>query len=111
MEPASRDPLVKVLAVPMPLKWVDVGSWNAFAKTCPHDENGNALGATRHLLQNTKRTLVASSDPKHLITVLVCEDLIIVHTPDATLVCRSDQAENIKELHKLVGERFGESLV
>jgi mannose-1-phosphate guanylyltransferase len=26
MERASRDPQVKVLAVPMPLKWVDVGS-------------------------------------------------------------------------------------
>lgn len=111
MEPASRDPLVKVLAVPMPLKWMDVGSWNAFAETCPHDENGNALGATRHLLQNTKRTLVASTDPKHLIATLGCEDLIIVHTPDATLVCRADQAENIKEVHRLAGEKFGKYIL
>lgn len=99
MERASRDPQVKVLAVPMPLKWVDVGSWNALAETCPHDEHGNALGAARHLLQHTKRTLVASSDPQHLIATLGCEDLIIVHTPEATLVCRADQAENIKEVH------------
>jgi len=111
MEPAARDPLVKVLAVPMPLKWVDVGSWNAFAETCPHDENGNALGATRHLLHHTKRTLVASSDPKHLIATLGCEDLIIVHTPDATLVCRADQAENIKELHQLVGQKHGHAIL
>jgi mannose-1-phosphate guanylyltransferase len=111
MEPASRDPLVKVLAVPMPLKWVDVGSWNAFAETCPHDENENALGATRNLLQNTKRTLVASSDPQHLIATLGCEDLIIVHTPDATLVCRADQAEAIKELHRLAGEKFGKEIL
>ncbi len=111
MEPASRDPLVKVLAVPMPLKWVDVGSWNAFSETCPHDENGNALGAARHLLQNTKRTLVASSDPKHLIATLGCEDLIIVHTPDATLVCRANQAENIKDVHRLVGEKFGKNIL
>jgi mannose-1-phosphate guanylyltransferase len=111
MEPASRDPLVKVLAVPMPLNWVDVGSWNAFAETCPHDENGNALGAARHLLQHTKRTLVASSDSKHLIATLGCEDLIIVHTPDATLVCRADQAENIKELHKLVGQKYGNAIL
>jgi len=111
MERASRDPQVKVLAVPMPLKWVDVGSWNAFAETCPHDENGNALGAARHLLQHTKRTLVASSDSKHLIATLGCEDLIIVHTPDATLVCRADQAENIKELHKLVGQKYGNAIL
>jgi mannose-1-phosphate guanylyltransferase len=111
MERASHDPLVKVLAVPMPLKWLDVGSWNAFAETCPHDENGNALGAARHLLHRTSRTLVASSDPQHLIATLGCEDLIIVHTPDATLVCRADQAENIKELHKLVAQKDGEAAI
>ena len=111
MERASRDPQVKVLAVPMPLKWVDVGSWNAFAETCPHDENGNALGAVRHLLHRTSRTLVASSDPQHLIATLGCEDLIIVHSSDATLVCRADQAENIKEVHQLVGEKFGKDIL
>jgi mannose-1-phosphate guanylyltransferase len=111
MERASRDPQVKVLAVPMPLKWLDVGSWNAFAETCPHDECGNALGASRHLLHRTSRTLAASSDPQHLIAALGCEDLIIIHTPEATLVCRADQAENIKELHKLVGEKYGNELL
>jgi len=111
MEPASRDPKVTVLAVPMALKWVDVGSWNAYAETCPQDENQNALGAARHLLHRTKRTLVASGDPKHLIATLGCEDLIIVHTPDATLVCRSDQAESIKELHHLVGRKYGDKMI
>jgi mannose-1-phosphate guanylyltransferase len=111
MEPASRDPQVRVLAVPMPLKWVDVGSWNAFAETCPHDEQGNALGGGRPLLLRSSRTLVASSDPDHLIAALGCEDLIIIHTPDATLVCRADQAERIKELHKRVGEQFGPELL
>jgi mannose-1-phosphate guanylyltransferase len=111
MEPASRDPQVKVLAVPMPLKWVDVGSWNAFADTCPHDDNGNALGADRHLLHRTARTLVVSSNSQHLIATLGCENLIIVHSPDATLVCRADQAENIKEVHQLVGEKFGKEIL
>ena len=111
MEPASRDSQVEVLAVPMPLRWVDIGSWNAFAQTCPQDENGNALGAARHLLRYTKRTLVASSDPKHLIAALGCEDMIIVHTPDVTLVCRADQAENIKELHKLADQKFGDAVI
>ncbi|HUA68994.1 MAG TPA: sugar phosphate nucleotidyltransferase, partial [Candidatus Saccharimonadales bacterium] len=111
MERAARDPQVKVLAVPMPLKWVDVGSWNAFAETCPRDAQGNALSARRHLLPQTKGTLVVSSDPHHLIATLGCEDLIIVHTPDATLVCRGDRAESIKELHKFVGEEHGKDLI
>ena len=32
--------------------------------------------------------------------------MIIIHTPEATLVCHADQAENIKALHKLVGEQY-----
>lgn len=111
MEPASRDPLVKVAAVPLPVQWLDVGSWPAFAQTCTQDESGNALGDGCHVLLDSKRTLVASSDPKHLITTIGCDDLIVIHTPDATLVCRADQAERIKDLHKQVGEKFGEGML
>ncbi|XHR29234.1 MAG: mannose-1-phosphate guanylyltransferase [Chthoniobacteraceae bacterium] len=110
MEPASRDPKVQVAAVPMPLTWLDVGSWPSFAETCPHDEDGNATAAkTLHL--GSKRTVAASSDPDHLIATIGCEDLIIIHTPDATLVCNKDHAEEIKEMHRQVGERFGKGLI
>ena len=88
MEPASRDPQVRVVAVPMPLQWLDVGSWPMFAETCQSDGAGNALGVERSLLVDTRGTLVASDVPGHLIATIGCEDLIIVHTAQATLVCR-----------------------
>jgi len=111
MEPASRDPEVCVAAVPMPLSWLDVGSWPMFAETCPQDAQGNAIGAGRSILLETNGTLVASSDPKHLIATIGCEDLLIIHTPEATLVCRKDCAESIKELQKKIGEQFGKELI
>lgn len=107
MEPASRDPLVRVAAVPMPLVWLDVGSWPSFGETCPRDQDGNAIGGGQTLMLDTRSTLIASNDARHLIATIGCEDLIIIHTPEATLVCRKDQAERIKELHRLAGERFG----
>lgn len=107
MEPAARDTAVRVAAVPMPLDWLDVGSWPAFAKACPTDKRGNALAAERVILQDSANNLVASNDPGHLIAVLGCEDLMVIHTPDATLICRSEYGESIKELHQLVAERFG----
>jgi mannose-1-phosphate guanylyltransferase len=107
MEPASRDTSFRVAAVPMPLEWMDVGSWPMFAETLPRDEQENALAAARHVLVDTRRTLVASSDPRHLIAAIGCEDLVIIHTPDATLVCPADRAEEIKKVYGLVGERFG----
>ena len=111
MEPASRDPKVRVAVVPMPVKWLDVGSWPAFGQTRDADAAGNAVAAERHIAIDSKRTLVASNDKGHLIATIGCEDLIVIHTPDATLVCRADQAERIKDLHKQVGEMFGEGML
>lgn len=107
MEPASRDPVVKVAATPMPLQWLDVGSWPSFAQTCPQDTDGNAIGAVRTLLVRSSGNLVASSDPAHLVAAIGCRNLMIIHTPEATLVCPADQAEAVKEAQKLAAERFG----
>ena len=51
--------------------------------------------------------LAVSEDPRHLVALVGCEDLIVVHTPLATLVCRKDQAERVKQLAALAAERFG----
>ncbi len=111
MEPAAGDPNVRVAAVPMPLQWLDVGSWPAFAETCRRDDHENALAVARHITIDTRNTLLASSDPDHLIAAVGCENLMIVHTPDATLVCRANRAEDVKAVHKMVGEKFGDAML
>ncbi len=111
MEKASRDPAATVAALPMALRWKDIGSWPAFAETCEPDEAGNARAAEKALLLETSGTFVASSDPAHLVAALGCEDLVIVHTPTATLVCRKDRAEDLKKLQSLAAERFGPDYV
>jgi mannose-1-phosphate guanylyltransferase len=111
MEKASRDPMVKVAAVPVALSWKDIGSWPAFAETCPLDDKGNALAAARHVLLETAKTLVVSDDPAHLIATFGCDELVIVHTKSVTLVCRRDKAEALKELHALAAEKYGPAYV
>jgi mannose-1-phosphate guanylyltransferase len=108
MEPASRDESVRVAVIPMQLRWLDVGSWPAFFNALAADEKCNTASGARSVLQDTIRTSIASDDPRHLIAAIGCEDLIIVHTADATMVCRSDQAQAVKRLHAAVRERFGE---
>ena len=111
MEPASRDKAFRVAAVPMPLDWRDIGSWPMYAETLPRDAKGNTVVTQRKVLVDTKQTLVVSNDPKHVVATIGCEDVIIIHTPEATLVCRADRAEDIKKVHALVAERFGKELV
>jgi mannose-1-phosphate guanylyltransferase len=108
MEPASRDSAVCVAAVPMPLKWLDIGSWPSYAETCRRDEHENALAVGEHVLIDSRNCLAASSVPGHLVALVGCENLIVIHTPDATLVCPADQAEQIKNLHGQIGARYGE---
>ena len=111
MEPASRDPAVQVAAIPMPLSWLDVGSWPAFAQTCDTDPQGNAVAAKKSVVIDTSNTLLASDDPGHLITTIGCEDLIIIHTHNATLVCRADRAEDIKALHQAIQKQYGDEVL
>jgi mannose-1-phosphate guanylyltransferase len=111
MEKASRDPAVKVAAVPMALSWKDVGSWSAFAETCPTDKDGNSFAAENTALMDTRGTLVVSSDPGHLIAAFGCDELVIVHTPTDTLVCPRNKAEELKKLHEKVVEKFGAKFV
>jgi mannose-1-phosphate guanylyltransferase len=106
MEPASQDEAYRVAGIPMELEWLDVGSWPSFAGTRPQDEHGNSLAAENHLLHETKGCLVASSQPDHLVATIGCENLIVIHTERATLVCPADQAQKIKELQKLVDQRY-----
>ena len=91
----------------MDLSWTDIGSWPAFAETCPKDGAGNAVAGPQNLILDGKRNLVVSEDPSHLVALLGCDDLVVVHTPDATLVCRRDRAEDIRRLQALAAERFG----
>jgi len=107
MEPASRDPAVRVAAIPMPLRWLDIGSWPAFAETCPKDAAGNALAAPRTLLLETADCLVASDQSDHLVALVGCHNLVVVHTAQATLICPAEMAEKIKDIQQLAHEQFG----
>ncbi|MEM9789777.1 MAG: mannose-1-phosphate guanylyltransferase [Planctomycetota bacterium] len=111
MEPASTDADYTVAAVPMDLTWLDVGSWPAFAETVTPDDAGNAVAAGKAVLIDTTNTLVASEDPGHAVTVLGCEDLIVIHTAHSTMVCHRDAAQDIKKLHAEVKQSLGDDHV
>ena len=104
MEPASTSPDFTVAALPLAATWLDVGSWPAYGAAVGSDPDGNAVGDARVVLQGSRGNVVASSDPDHLVTLVGCEGLVVVHTPGATLVVPADQAQRVKELHARVLE-------
>lgn len=96
----------QVLVVDMDVRWADVGSWPALRHVWAPDDCGNVLAAARSIGLDTKNcTIVSESD--HLIAAIGVNDLVIVHSPDATLICRTGDAERIKELLKQIEGRYG----
>ena len=104
MEPASTSPDFTVAALPLDARWLDVGSWPAYGRALEADADGNQVGAARAVLHASRNNVVASSDPGHLVTLVGCEGMVVVHTPTATLVMPAAQAQRVKELHALVAE-------
>jgi mannose-1-phosphate guanylyltransferase len=86
---------VKVAVLPSSFGWSDVGSWASLIELLPADEVGNVVLGD-HLGLDTKGTLVVS--PKRLVATIGVEDLVIVDTEDAILICSRDRTEEVKTL-------------
>jgi mannose-1-phosphate guanylyltransferase len=111
MEPAAGADDLVVATLPMAVQWMDVGSWPSYAAVCEADDAGNARAAGRAILHDSAGTLVVSHDNEHLIATVGVDNLIVVHTPHATLVCHRDHAEKIKDVHGRVGQEHGQGYV
>lgn len=113
MEPASLDPAVRIACVALDLDWKDIGSWTAYGSLAKADMAGNIsmLAASGNvgapvIFQDCNNTLVVSTAPNHLVSCLGCEDMVIVHTADATLICPKSKVEELKKLHAEIQHRF-----
>jgi mannose-1-phosphate guanylyltransferase len=103
---AVMEKAAKVLMLEMDLEWLDVGHWTALATVLGKDGQGNTAAAKNAVVRGGKGNILVSEDD-HLIAAVGVDDLVIVHGPDATLVCRRDQLDQIKELVADLDRRYG----
>jgi mannose-1-phosphate guanylyltransferase len=94
MEKASE-----VLAVRAEFDWDDVGSWTALPDHLGSDTGGNTVRG--EVIDYESRNNIALSNGR-LIALCGVENLIVVETPDALLVCHRDAAQDIKKLQPLL---------
>ncbi|MBD3674926.1 MAG: mannose-1-phosphate guanylyltransferase [Planctomycetaceae bacterium] len=103
LEKAATDEAGRNVAViEAPFEWDDLGSWQSLPRRFEQDEEGNTVQGHYCGLE-TKNCIISSQDD-HLIATIGVEDLIIVHTPDATLVARKDDENAIRQLIEKLGE-------
>jgi len=82
--------------IPVSCAWSDIGSWSALWLTGNKDAKGN-LREGDTLCIDTGNSLLRSHD-RHLLATVGVDDLIVVTTPDATLVAHRDAAQDVKKI-------------
>jgi mannose-1-phosphate guanylyltransferase len=81
--------------------WSDVGAWSSLADIWARDEAGNAVkGAVAAI--DARNNVVYN--PGRLTALIGVEDLIIVDTKDALLVCRRERDQNVKQVLELLAK-------
>lgn len=84
-----------IYILPGTFGWDDVGSWLAVERIKKSNEFGNIVSGNT-ITVNTHNCIVQGS--KKLIATVGIEDLIVVDTNDATLICAKDSAGDIKKV-------------
>ena len=94
MEHAER-----VVVVPAGgMGWSDVGAWDTLFEVLLPDMSGNVSSSSQHLAVETHNTLVYGHGTDRLIVTIGMDDTVIVDTGDVLLVCKSDQAQKVREV-------------
>jgi len=84
-----------VVVVPLDAGWNDIGSWSALHDIGKKDANGNVIHGDV-FMQDTTNTYIHANG--HMIATIGVQDLIIVDTPNATLISTKDKSQEVKNI-------------
>ena len=102
----------QVFVIPAEVGWSDIGSWGAVyglhVQAGAADSSGNVLLTPGRGL-DARGNLV--SVPGKFTAVIGANDLIVVETPDALLVCPRDRSQDVSKLVKYLEEQKRKALL
>ncbi len=85
----------KAGVIPANMEWHDVGSLSALGEINETDTRGNVVTGNIMGLENGNCIFYGGD---RLVAVIGLKDMIVADTPDATLVCPKDRAQDIKKI-------------
>ncbi len=92
----------EVAVVPAEMGWSDVGSWNALDHVMPVDLDNNVKKGNIISIDNKHSILYCGS---RLVAAAGLENMIVVDTPDATLICSRDKAQDVRKVVDILKKR------
>ena len=97
-----------ICTIPGSFGWDDVGSWLALERINPTDTQGNMFSGDVVSVDSRRCTVCADA---RTVAVLGLEDMVIVDTPDALLVCNKNSTQDIKKILSSLREQGKTSLL
>ncbi len=85
----------KVVTLPVDIGWSDVGDWAALAEFGEKDDDGNVLSGDA-MVFDSHNSLIYSTG--RLVTAIGLEDMIVVDSGDAVLVCPKSRAQEVRQV-------------
>ncbi len=100
LEPRSIDYAVmektdRAVVIAADIGWSDVGSWSALEDVSERDSAGNII--TGNVIDIESRDSIVYAE-KRLVATIGLKNTVVVDTPDATLVCSKDKAQDVKKV-------------
>ncbi len=90
-----------IYVIPADFGWDDLGSWPALQRVKKLDEDGNII-LGKHYGIDTSNSIIYS--PDKVVTTIGLDDIVIVDTEDAILICDKSRAQEVKEIREILAE-------
>jgi len=83
----------KTIVIQFDVGWNDIGSWNSLFSLGKKDSNNNVIKGDAYL-EATTNSYINSNH--HLVVTLGVDNLVVINTPDATLISSKEMADDLK---------------
>jgi mannose-1-phosphate guanylyltransferase len=102
MEPATRvKGAFHVSVIPAEVGWSDIGSWAAVYELLAQKPGANVSSGPFHVLDASGNYFWS---PKKFVAAIGVQDLVLVETDDAVLLCRRERSQDVGKIVKWLEE-------
>ncbi len=85
--------------IPVDFAWSDVGNWSSLEEVAPRSKTGNVVSGNVVDLDSHNSVLYAD---RRLVATIGLSDMVVVDTPDATLVCPKTRSQDVKKVVEIL---------
>jgi len=97
-----------IFVVQSEFRWNDLGSWNSVYDEMPKGKSGNLIKG-EGLVIDGKDNFIQNED--HFTAIVGLENVMVIHTDDATLVVNKDNVEDVRKVVNYLKDKDRKNLL